>query len=358
VKIIHHRVPFQPLLLRVLRRLRSTTCAGLVVFCPVMVSAAVDDKTDVDSASSTTANTTVFNLDKFYPGAIVPAANCPANEQKVEPATPATASLKLKPVSAPSTDVASSNRFEATQKRDEFTVDAKSYDPKKTMLIDIRTAKDVERLRIPDALAIDRSALLSRQFLKQQSLLLIGEDGDDQGTALLAQQMKSEGFQQVAVSRHGMRGWLAAHPSIPAAPGASEALTRLSALQFHDWQTHPQVKLIWLGSAKNIPAGLKVAGVIESVSGSKPASRESSFRRLLAKHLTSATALIVLLPEDNEPAQMLETSRWLTDKVVAESGYRVAVVAEGWQGYQRFLSQQQAIVAQKDMSLQRPCNAL
>jgi rhodanese-related sulfurtransferase len=358
VKIIHHRVPFQPLLLRVLRRLLSTTCAGLVVFCPVVVSAAVDDKTDVNSASSTTANTTVFNLDKFYPGAIVPAANCPANEQKVEPAAPATASLKLKPVSAPSTDVASSNRFEATQKLDEFMVDAKSYDPKNMMLIDVRAAKDVERLRIPDALAIDRSALLSRQFLKQQSLLLIGDDGDDQGTSLLAQQMKSEGFQQVAVSRHGMRGWLAAHPSIPAAPGASEALTRLTALQFHDWQAHPQVKLIWLGAAKNIPVGLKVAGVIESISGSKSEGRETNFRRLLTKHLTSSTALIVLVPEDNEPAQMLETSHWLNDKVVAASGYRLAVVAEGWHGYQRFLNQQQAIVAQKDMSLQRPCNAL
>jgi rhodanese-related sulfurtransferase len=358
VKIIHQRVPFQHSLLRVLRRLLSTTCAGLVVFCPVMVSAAVDDKTNVDSASSTAANITVFNLDKFYPGAIVPATNCPADEQKVERAAPATATLKLKPVSAPSTDVASSNRFEASQKLDEFIVDAKSYDPKKMMLIDVRAAKDVERFRIPDALAIDRSALLSRQFLKQQSLLLIGEDGDDQGTSFLAQQMKSEGFQQVAVSRHGMRGWLAAHPSIPAASGASEALTRLTALQFHDWQTHPQVKLIWLGSAKNIPAGLKAAGVIESVSGSKSDSRESSFRQLLAKHLTSATALIVLLPENNEPAQMLETSRWLNDKVVAASGYRLAVVAEGWHGYQRFLNQQQAIVAQKDMTLQRPCNAL
>lgn len=355
MKIIHHRVPFQHSLLRVLHRLLSTTCAGLVVLCPMKVSAAVDDKTSVDSASPTTANTAVFNLDKFYPGAIVPAANCPANEQKVEPAT---ATLKLKPVSAPSTDVVSSNRFEAAQKLDEFMVDAKSYDPKKMILIDIRAAKDIERLRIPDALAIDRSALLSRQFLKQQSLLLIGEDGDDQGTSLLAQQMKSEGFQQVAVSRHGMRGWLAAHPTIAAAPGASEALTRLTALQFHDWQAHPQVKLIWLGSAKNIPADLKVAGVIESASGSKPASRESNFRRLLASNLTPATALIVLVPEDNEPAQILETSRWLNDKVVAESGYRVAVVAEGWQSYQRFLTRQQAIVAQKDMSLQRPCNAL
>jgi rhodanese-related sulfurtransferase len=358
VKIIHQRVPFQHSLLRVLRRLLSTTCAGLVVFCPVMVSAAVDDKTNVDSASSTAANITVFNLDKFYPGAVIPAANCPADEQKVERAAPATATLKLKPVSAPSTDVVSSNRFKASQKRDEFMVDAKSYDPKNMMLIDVRTAKDIERLRIPGALAIDRSALLSRQFLKQQSLLLIGEDGDDQGTSLLAQQMKSEGFQQVAVSRHGMRGWLAAHPTIPAAPGASEALTGLTALQFHDWQAHPQVKLIWLGSAKNIPVGLKVAGVIESISGSKSEGRETNFRRLLTKHLTSSTALIVLVPEDNEPAQMLETSHWLNDKVVAASGYRLAVVAEGWHGYQRFLNQQQAIVAQKDMSLQRPCNAL
>lgn len=358
MKIIHQRAPFQHSLLRLLRRLLSTTCAGLVAFCPVVVSAAVDDKTDVDSPSPTTAKTTVFNLDKFYPGAVIPAANCPADEQKVERAAPATAMLKLKPVSGPSTDVASSNRFEASQKLDEFMVDAKSYDPKKTKLIDVRAAKDIERLRIPDALAIDRSALLSRQFLKQQSLLLIGEDGDDQGTALLVQQMKSEGFQQVAVSRHGIRGWLTAHPSIPVAPGASEALTRLSALQFLDWQAHPQVKLIWLGTAKNIPANLKVAGVIESTSGSKPASRESNFRRLLASNLTPATALIVLIPEDNEPTQMLETSRWLNDKVVAESGYRLAVVAEGWQGYQRFLGQQQAIVAQKDMSLQRPCNAL
>jgi rhodanese-related sulfurtransferase len=358
VKTIHHRVPFQYSLLRLLHSLLSTTCAGLVVFCPLMVAAAVDDKTDVNSASSTAANITVFNLDKFYPGAVILAANCPADEQKVETAAPATAMLKLKPVSAPATDVASSNRFEASQKLDEFMVDAKSYDPKKTKLIDVRAAKDIERLRIPDALAIDRSALLSRQFLKQQSLLLIGEDGDDQGTSLLAQQMKSEGFQQVAVSRHGMRGWLAAHPTIAAAPGASEALTRLTALQFHDWQAHPQVKLIWLGAAKNIPADLKVAGVIESVSDSKPDLREANFRRLLAKHLTSSTALIVLVPEDNEPAQMLETSHWLSDKVVTESGYRVTVVAEGWRGYQRFLNQQQAIVAQKDMSLQRPCNAL
>ena len=96
----------------------------------------------------------------------------------------------------------------------------------------------------------------------------------------------------------------------------------------------------------------------ESASGSKSEGRDTNFRRLLTKHLTPSTALIVLVPEDNQHAQLLETSRWLTDKVVAESGYRVAVVAEGWQGYQRFLKQQQAIVAQKDMSLQRPCNAL
>jgi hypothetical protein len=358
VKIIRQRVPFQHSLLPVLHLLLSTTCAGLLVFCPVMVSAALDDKTDVNSASSTAANITVFNLDKFYPGAIVPAANCPANEQKVETATRVAATPTPNLMTATVANVTSIVRIDAAKSMNEFMVDAKSYDPKKMTLIDIRAAKDIERLRIPDALAIDRSALLSRQFLKQQSLLLIGEDGDDQGTSFLAQQMKSEGFQQVAVSRHGMRGWLAAHPSIPAAPGASEALTRLTALQFHDWQAHPQVKLIWLGTAKNIPANLKVAGVIESTSGSKPASRESNFRRLLASNLTPATAFIVLVPEDNEPAQMLEASRWLTDKVIAESGYRVAVVAEGWQGYQRFLSQQQAIVAQKDMSLQRPCNAL
>jgi hypothetical protein len=341
-----------------LRRLLSTTCAGLVAFCPLMVSAAVDDKTNVDSASPIISSSTVFNLDNFYPGAVVPAANCPSNEQKVETATRVAATPTPKLMTATAADVTSTARVETAKRVNELTVDAKSYDPKNMVLIDIRAAKDIERFRIPDALAIDRAALLSRQFLKQQSLLLIGDDGDDQGTSFLAQQMKSEGFQQVAVSRHGMRGWLAAHPSIPAAPGASEALTRLNALQFHDWQAHPQVKLIWLGTAKNIPAGLKVAGVVESVSGSKSDSRESNFRRFLTKHLTSATALIVLIPEDNEPAQALETSRWLTDKVVAESGYRVAVVAEGWQGYQRFLTQQQAIVAQKDMSLQRPCNAL
>jgi rhodanese-related sulfurtransferase len=358
VNIIHQRAPFQHSLLRVLHRLLSTTCAGLVVFCPVVVSAAVDDKKNVDSASSKAANIAVFNLDKFYPGAVVPAANCIANEQKVETATRVAATPTPKLMTATAADVTSIVRIDAAKSMNEFIVDAKSYDPKKMMLIDIRAAKDIERLHIPDALAIDRSALLSRQFLKQQSLLLIGEDGDDQGTSLLAQQMKSEGFQQVAVSRHGMRGLLAAHPTIAAAPGASEALTRLSALQFHDWQAHPQVKLIWLGSAKNIPVGLKVASVIESISGSKPEGRETNFRRLLTKHLTSSTALIVLVPEDNEPAQLLETSHWLNDKVVAESGYRVAVVAEGWQGYQRFLNQQQAIVAQKDMSLQRPCNAL
>lgn len=358
MKIIHHLVPFQHSPLRVSHRLLSTTCAGLVVFCPLMVSAAVDDKTDVNGTSSTTANTTVFNLDKFYPGAVIPAANCPADEQKAETATRVAATPAPKLVTATAADVTSIARTDAANSMNEFIVDAKSYDPKNMMLIDIRAAKNVDRLRIPDALAIDRSALLSRQFLKQQSLLLIGEDGDDQRTSFLAQRMKSEGFQQVAVSRHGVRGWLAAHPSIPAAPGASEALTRLDALQFHDWQAHPQVKLIWLGAAKNIPADLKVAGVIESASGSKSEGRDTNFRRLLTKHLTPSTALIVLVPEDNQLAQMLETSRWLTDKVVAESGYRVAVVADGWQGYQRFLKQQQAIVAQKDMSLQRPCNAL
>lgn len=322
------------------------------------VWAAADDKTEIDRASPGTSNTTVLNLDKFYPGAVVPAANCPANEKKVESATSTATIPTPNLVMAASPALASIARFEVTQKLDEFIVNAKSYDPKKTTLVDIRAAKDIERLRIPDALVIDRAALLSRQFLKQQSLLLIGDDGDDQGTSLMAQQMKTDGFKQVAVLRYGVRGWLAAHLPVQVAPGASEALTRLTTLQFHDWQAHPQVKLIWLGTVKNIPAHLKVAGVIESALGPKPGNREANFRRLLASNLTPATALIVLLPEANEPAQISETSRWLNDKTVAESGYRVALVAEGWHGYQRFLNQQHAIVAQKDMSLQRPCNAL
>jgi rhodanese-related sulfurtransferase len=341
-----------------LRRLLSTTCAGLVSLCPLMVLAAADDKTDVDSASSSTPNTAVFILDKFYPGAVLPAANCPANEKKVEPATGIAPMPTPDLVMAASTAVVPTARIESAQKLDEFIVDAKSYDPKKTMLIDIRPAKEIERLRIPDALAIDRAALTSRQFLKQQSLLLLGDDGDDQGTLLLAQQLKSEGFLQVAVSRNGVRGWLAAGMSVQVAPGANETLTNLTALQFHYWRTHPQTKRIWLGSPKNIPAGIDIAGVIALPSAPNTETSETAFRRMLAKHLTASTALLILIPESSDLAQIAETNRWLNDKVVTDSGYRVAIVADGWQGYQRFLNQQQAIVAQKDMSLQRPCNAL
>ena len=49
---------------------------------------------------------------------------------------------------------------------------------------------------------------------------------------------------------------------------------------------------------------------------------------------------------------------WLNDKLMIESGYRLAVVPEGWSGYRRFLSQQQSMLAQKDLSLQRPCSSL
>lgn len=339
------------------RPLLSTICAGLAALCPLLVSAAAGDKADVDGIRPATPATTVFNLDKFYPGAIMPAANCPANEQKVEPATPISTAPNPSLLRA-STDVVASHRLDALQKMDTLIVDAKSYDPKKTMLIDIRAAKEIERLRIPDALSIDRAALTSRQFLKQQSLLLLGDDGDDQGTLLLAQQLKTEGFQQVAVSRNGVRGWMAAGMPMQAAPGASEGLTRLSALQFHYWHTHLQTKRIWLGSPKNIPTGIDIAGVIALPSTSKVENSETAFRRILAKHLTASTSMLILVPENSDVAQIAEANRWLNDKVVADSGYRVAVVADGWQGYQRFLNQQQAIVAQKDMSLQRPCTAL
>lgn len=241
---------------------------------------------------------------------------------------------------------------------DALIVDAKSYDPKTTMLIDIRSAKEIERLRIPDALVIDRAALRSRQFLKQQSLLLLGDDGGDQGTLLLAQQLKVDGFLQVAVVRNGVRGWLASQSSRQASPLANEAFKNLTALEFHNWNTQPQIKRIWLGSPKNIPAGIDIADVIDVRLAPKNENSETNFRRILAKHLAASTALLIFIPENSNTVQSEEVNRWLNEKVITDSGYRISILAEGWQGYQRFLKQQQAIVAQKDISLQRPCNAL
>lgn len=99
-----------------LHQFLMTTCAGLAALCPMLIQAAASDEADIDSARSANPAAADFSLDKFYPGSVVPAANCSANKQKPTPATPIAAELDSKPVRALFADVASSYRANASQK--------------------------------------------------------------------------------------------------------------------------------------------------------------------------------------------------------------------------------------------------
>jgi rhodanese-related sulfurtransferase len=325
--------------------------AALMMMCSLSSAAMAAEEEAGEARAS-------FNINKFYPGAILPATDCPPVHEKPSGASQTTLApfIAATPTYQDAAQLAESANLKIAT--DGLVIGASLYDAKTMKLVDIRSAKEIARIRIPEALTIDRSALMSRQFLRQQSLLLVGEDAEDQSLTAFSQQLRDGGFRDVAVLRNGIRGWLAAGRPAQIAPGAIQELTHLTAMQFHAWRQHRNTKFVWLGSPKTVPAELGTVDVIDVFAHGKGASRATMLQSATRQKLQPSTALIVLLPESPDVAKLEDLDSLLADAAIAASGYRLAVVSEGWSGYQKFLAQQQAMIAQKDLSLQRPCSSL
>lgn len=96
-----------------------------------------------------------------------------------------------------------------------------------TVLVDTRSAVDFAEFHIEGAMNISATELRSKSFLRDKSVVLIGNGKAERELYIECRRLKSTGFRRVNVLRGGMPAWLASGYSVL---GQSPNLARLTTL--------------------------------------------------------------------------------------------------------------------------------
>ncbi|MFZ2313994.1 MAG: rhodanese-like domain-containing protein, partial [Methylobacter sp.] len=96
-----------------------------------------------------------------------------------------------------------------------------------TVLVDTRSAMDFAEFHIEGAMNISATELRSKSFLRDKSVVLIGNGKAERELYIECRRLKSTGFRRVNVLRGGMPAWLASGHGVL---GQSPNLARLTTL--------------------------------------------------------------------------------------------------------------------------------
>ena len=106
-----------------------------------------------------------------------------------------------------------------------------------TVLVDTRSAVDFAEFHIEGAMNISATELRSKSFLRDKSVVLIGNGKAEREQYIECRRLKSTGFRKVNVLRGGMPAWLASGYSVL---GQSPNLAQLTTLTPSELWTESQ----------------------------------------------------------------------------------------------------------------------
>ena len=103
---------------------------------------------------------------------------------------------------------------------------------KKSMLIDIRSADDFERVSIPGSVNMLGYSLKTKVYLRDKSIILAGEGHSYGGHERLCEELKQSGYLDVRILEGGLRAWQDSVGKLLGDDEAIQALSRMTPLDF------------------------------------------------------------------------------------------------------------------------------
>jgi len=97
-----------------------------------------------------------------------------------------------------------------------------------TLFVDVRTAAEYEAYRIDSALNMTVSALRSKSFMREKSVVLIGNGKAERELYGACGELKKQGFKQIRVLQGGMSAWLFSKQPVVGRPSDAAQYIRLS----------------------------------------------------------------------------------------------------------------------------------
>lgn len=217
-------------------------------------------------------------------------------------------------------------------------------------LIDIRDAAAQTHLSIPNALSMSGDLIASRHFLRTHNLVLIGSGQDGGQLEKTATQLAEQGFSKVMWLQGGVRAWVASDRETIGTGAAT--LDQLSSTDFHRWKADKTLHHIWLGDPSQKPRLLSADGVVNPQLPKWKSQLQSEIDTL-RQHHPKQNIIVVTKKID---WHTLYQATHQVDKMIQHPN--LWWLKDGWEGYQQYTQQHVSMLAQKQVSLQRPCTAI
>jgi rhodanese-related sulfurtransferase len=217
----------------------------------------------------------------------------------------------------------------------------------RTLLVDVRSAPERELATLDNALQLPASQLAGKPFLKDKTLVLLGNGKAERELYVACAGLKAQGFRDVRVLQGGLPAWLASgRPLLSRSPLANE-VPRLSAPEL--WlEGHFDANLVLAvpGQAR-VQAALPQVRVIADTG--VPAIQAALAAHRKATKNRGVAALVLVVPPDMPSADLLALRSALAP-------LPLLVYADGADAYARQMKQQQQVwVAQARGPKQPAC---
>jgi len=203
-----------------------------------------------------------------------------------------------------------------------------------TTLVDVRSAPERELATLDGALPLTAAQLAGKPFLKDKTLVLLGNGKAERELYVACSTLKAQGFRDVRVLQGGMPAWLASGRPVLSRNALANEVPHLSAPEL--WlESHFDANLVLAvpGQAR-VQAALPQARVIANA-GLPAIQSALAAQRKATKNRAVAAVVLVVAPE--MPAADLLALR------SALAPLPLLVYADGADAYARQMKQQQQV---------------
>jgi len=171
-----------------------------------------------------------------------------------------------------------------------------------TVLVDTRTATEFAQFHIDGALNIKPAELRSKAFLRDKTLVLMGNGKTERELYIECKRLKSNGYKQVKVLWGGMPGWLTAGLEIVGQSQHLPELTRLTPSELWVESQFTSNLILVTGSHRILQNQIKGSVVISDVS---PKTIRSAINSRIKTNKTGTLASVVLIASKNADIQAI-----------------------------------------------------
>lgn len=222
---------------------------------------------------------------------------------------------------------------------------ALAVDPRAT-LVDVRSAPDREQGSLEGALPLGVADLGAKPFLKDKTLVLVGNGRGERELYVACGGLKARGFRDVRVLQGGVPAWQAAGRPLLARSAVPDETPRLTASQL--WgESHFEANLVLVQSGQSglrpgLPQGREIADL-------RPATLQAAVaaQRGPAKQKRPVAAVVLVAAPDTPPADLAALRQALAP-------LPLLVYADGVAAYTARMREQQAVWAAQARGPKQP----